>query len=159
MPSRASLLIFLLLLLWASPAYALKHVSPPGNAAVGEYQEDVPSADGAVPVGAVPIDSSAEPALPRSVLTRLNHDGATGRDAAQLAERTAPQALGEVQQSPSATGGNQSTPPPTTGFLGQLAMAAVGGGGLGLLLPVAILACLGAATGMLIARRRSRRGT
>jgi hypothetical protein len=182
MMRRASLAAIAMLFLYGSPAQALtRHVSPPGNSGVSEYQEDVPSAGGSVPVVTLPSNLAGRPVLPHGVVQQLDRAGATGRALASFVDRTSPAALGEVTQAPSSgasTGSHRSgssrpggavatrpgtagaapavSVPPVSSVSEQLARAVVGGGGggLGLLLPVILAACLGAAVATLLARRR-----
>jgi hypothetical protein len=187
MMRRASLAAIAVLFLYGSPAQALtQHVSPPGNSGVSEYQEDVPSAGGSVPVIKLPSNPRGHQVLPHSVVQQLDRAGATGRAVAAFVDRTAPAALGEVSQAPSsgtrtgahrsgssrpggagasrpgAAGANPAASVKVSGGSsvgGQLAAAVIGGsgGGLGLLLPVILAALLGGAlTALLLRRRRPR---
>jgi len=161
MMTRASLVAIAVLFLYGSPADALTHVAPPGNSGASQYQEDVPSAGGAVPVKTLPRAGNAGQALPDSVVTQLNRDGASGRAAAQLANRTAPAAVG-VSRAPSVNNAraHSGTNAPAASSPGsQITGAVIGGsgGGLGLLLPGALAGFLIVAIAIVLARRRSRR--
>jgi len=176
MMTRASLFAVAVLLLYGSPAHALTHVAPPGNSGASQYQEDVPSAAGAVPVTKLPSAVNAGQAVPHSVVTQLDHDGAAGHAAAQLANRTAPTAT-SVHASHSGTnapatssGGPPSGGSPPRGGSpsggespsspgSQITGAVIGGtgGGLGLLLPVALAGFLIVAIAIVLARRRRAR--
>src|ERR1700676_4305369 len=92
--SRASVFAIAVLFLYGSPAQALTRVAPPGNAGATQYQEDVPSAAGAIPVTSVPSAPTTSQVLPHSVVTQLDRSGAAGHALAQLANRTAPAAAG-----------------------------------------------------------------
>jgi hypothetical protein len=170
MMRRTSLLAIAVLFLYGAPAYALTHVAPPGNAGVGEYQEDIPTAGGSVPVSKLsgaPTGVSGHPVLPHGVVVKLNRAGATGRAVAQFADRTAPSVLSVVRKSASVgrpsgsvaspSGHAPSSAPTSDG--GQVAAAIVAGkgGGLGLLLPLLLAASLGAAAAAVILRRRRAR--
>src|SRR5579871_4867605 len=212
---RASLFAIGVLFLYGSPAYALKHVAPPGNSGASQYQEDVPSAGGGVPINDLPSNAGTQTttpsntsqgtttppstgtqttppssgtqtttapsatttartksaaAVPSSVLRSLERAGAAGRQAAELAERTAPSVVGiasthgtssERSTGGSTAGGARSigARQGSTSALGdQLATAVVGGGGggLGVLLPLVLGASLLCAVGVTIGRRRRR---
>jgi hypothetical protein len=158
MMSRASLVAIAVLFLYGSPADALTHVAPPGNSGASQYQEDVPSAGGAVPVKTLPRASSAAQALPQTVVTQLNHDGSSGRAAAQLADRTAPAAVRVSGSLPDRNvPAHSSTNAPAASSPGsQITGAVIGGsgGGLGLLLPAALAGFLIVAIAIVLARRR-----
>jgi len=164
MMTRASLFAIAVLFLYGSAAHALTHVAPPGNSGASQYQEDVPSAAGAVPVTklpSVPSGGGASQALPQSVVTQLNRDGSSGRAAAQLANRTAPAAV-TVRRSHSGSKvrPHPSTNTPAASSVGtQIAGAVVGGsgGGLGLALPGALAGFLIVAIAIVLARRRRTR--
>jgi hypothetical protein len=201
MTTRASLFAIAVLFLYGSPAQARTHVSPPGNSGASQYQEDVPSAGGGVPVTDLPAKavpaapasttptattpSSTRPAgttpatatpagttpsstrvanLPTRVLRSLARAGRTGRQAAALADRTAPSVVGIADSHRGATTGSN---PPAGGVVaeqdggaggvgGQVASAVVGGGGggLGVLLPLVLGASLVGAVAVVLARRR-----
>ena len=150
MMTRASLVAMAVLFLYGSPAHALTHVAPPGNSGVSQYQEDVPSAAGAVPVTKLPSAGNAGQALPHSVVTQLDRAGTSGRAAAQLANRTAPATVG-VRGSHS--GANA---PAASSVGGQISGAVIGGsgGGLGLLLPLALVGFLIVAIAIVLVRHR-----
>jgi len=168
MMTRASLFAIAVLFLYGSAANALTHVAPPGNSGATQYQEDVPSAAGAVPVtklASEPSGGEASQALPHSVVTQLNHDGSSGRALVQLANRTAPTAV-TVRRSHSRNKvrphSNTNTPvvsPVVSGVGSQIAGAVVGGGGggLGLALPGALAGFLVVAIAIVLARRRRTR--
>jgi hypothetical protein len=170
MMTRASLFAIAVLFLYGSAANALTHVTPPGNSGATQYQEDVPSAAGAVPVTKLASEPSsggeASQALPHSVVTQLNHDGSSGRALVQLANRTAPTAV-TVRRSHSRNKvrphSNTNTPvvstPVVSGVGSQIAGAVVGGsgGGLGLALPGALAGFLVVAIAIVLARRRRTR--
>lgn len=180
-----------MLFLYGSPAYALTHVAPPGNSGASQYQEDVPSAGGSVPITDLPstptpaasattttpaatttgttptrtttTSTATTPvaAVPAHVLRSLERAGRAGRQAAALADRTAPSVVGIADVTHARTpaslplheGGGGA------GVSGQVASAVVGGqgGGLGLVLPLALGASLLAAVAFFVLRRR--RGT
>ena len=161
MMTRASLVAMAVLFLYGSPAHALTRVAPPGNSGASQYQEDVPSAGGGVPVTNLPSTTIAPQVLPPSVVTQLDHSGTTGRAVAALANRTAPVAVG-VNGSHSGAGapatpneGRASSP------ASQIEDAVVvgGGGGLGLLLPLALAGSLivAVAVAIVLARRNRTR--
>ena len=154
MMSRASLVALAVLFLYGTPAHALTRVSPPGNAGASQYQEDVPSAGGGVPVTNLP-PSGTPKALPHTVVNKLDHAGAAGRAALNLAERTAPHVVRRGHPAPSAS----VDVPPAASIGSQLGGAVVGGrgGGLGLLLPVVLGGSLAVALAAAPTRRRRTR--
>ena len=164
MMTRASLFAIAVLFLYGSAAHALTHVAPPGNSGASQYQEDVPSASGAVPVTKLPSAPSGgdtSQALPHSVVAQLNHDGTSGRAVVQLANRTAPTAVA-VRRSHSGSTGRapSSVNTPAASSVGSQITGAVvggGGGGLGLLLPGALAGFLVVAIAIVLARRRRTR--
>jgi hypothetical protein len=169
MMTRASLVAIAVLFLYGAPAHALTpptRVAPPGNAGATQYQEDVPSAAGAVPVTSVPSTPTTSQVLPHSVVTQLDHSGAAGRAVAQLANRTAPAAVGvptsnAAKPTAGGAGGSHSgSHAGATSSVGSRLSAAViggGGGGLGLLLPAALAGSLIVAIAVVLARRRRTR--
>ena len=164
MMTRASLFAIAVLFLYGSAAHALTHVAPPGNSGVSQYQEDVPSAAGAVPVtklASAPSGGKASQALPPSVVTQLNHDGSSGRALVQLANRTAPTAVAvRRSHSGSQSRSHSSVNTPTAPSVGsQVAGAVVGGsgGGLGPALPGALAGFLIVAIAIVLARRKRTR--
>jgi len=161
MMSRASLVAIAVLFLYASPADALTRVAPPGNSGASQYQEDVPSAGGAVPVKTLPPADNAGQALPHIVVNQLNRDGAPGRAAAELANRTAPAAVGvSGSSSDSNARAHSGTSAPAASSPGsQITGAVIGGsgGGLGLVLPAALAGFLILAIAIVLVRRRRTR--
>jgi hypothetical protein len=113
----------------------------------------------------LPAAGNAGQALPRSVVTQLDLAGTSGRAAAQLANRTAPAAVG-VRRShsstnlPAARGSHSDTNARATPNVGSQITGAViggGGGGLGLVLPGALAGSLIVAIAIALARRRRTR--
>jgi hypothetical protein len=159
MMSRASLFAIAVLFLYGAPAYALTRVAPPGNSGASQYQEDVPSATGGVPVTNLPAGGTQQP-LPHGVVTQLDRSGAAGRAAAQLADRTAPPVVRRRSTAPGSqpTGGSSvaAGAPEATSVGNQLAGAVIGGsgGGLGVLLPVMLAGSLALAVALVLVRRR-----
>jgi hypothetical protein len=186
MRTRASLFAIAVLFLYGSPAYALTHVAPPGNSGASQYQEDVPSAGGSVPITDLPstptpaasattttpaatttgttptrtttTSTATTPvaAVPAHVLRSLERAGRAGRQAAALADRTAPSVVGIADVTHSRTPTLLPRAGGGAGVSGQVASAVVGGqgGGLGLVLPLALGASLLAAIAFFVLRRR-----
>jgi hypothetical protein len=159
MMTRASLVAMAVLFLYGSPADALTHVAPPGNSGASQYQEDVPSAGGGVPVTNLPSTTTTPQVLPPSVVTQLDHSGTAGRAVAQLVNRTAPPTArvhgshsGKGAPVTSSAGGPSSVGNQITG-----AVVGGGGGGLGLLLPLALAGSLIVAIAIVLVRRRRTR--
>jgi hypothetical protein len=162
MMSRASLAAIAVLFLYGAPADALTKVAPPGNAGATQYQEDVPSAGGGVPVTNLPTSRPpGAAAVPHRVTVALDHAGTAGRATAQLAGRTAPAARGSGQRgSPTASGHPGASagsglprPESVTALLGDSVFGG-SGGGLGPILPIVIFGSLSATLALILMRRR-----
>jgi hypothetical protein len=126
--------------------------APPGNSAIDEYLETVPGATGDVRPGA-PTDSGALPSAQRAALERLGPDG---RLLADIVEATGGK--------PAANGKQGATAAPAAAEeggrspLAATVTAALGGddeSGLGLALPLLLLASLAGAIALAILWRRS----
>jgi hypothetical protein len=160
MMSRASLFAIAVLFLYGAPAYALTRVAPPGNSGATQYQENVPSATGGVPVTNLPAAGGTSHPLPHGVVTQLDRAGAAGRAAAQLADRTAPPVVRHRSTTPGGeSSGGSSVPavaPQSPSVGSQIAGAVIGGsgGGLGLLLPVVLAGSLALAVAVVLVRRK-----
>lgn len=150
-------------------------VYPPGNSGVSQYDEDLPTVHGAKPTSSVVVptntggsggtgsgtaggtggstgsaSASGEAVIPTAVVKRLYHEGNAGKAAAALAEATA--------QAPASSGKPatpQSPKAPATSVIDALS-GSTGGGGLGTLLPVLLIAALVIVSAVgLFQRRRS----
>jgi hypothetical protein len=144
------------IVLYGSPAFALtpnkQTVSPPGNSAVGEYVEDVPTAGGGRPVPSAQSLSGHRGALTAPVAHRLAAAGANGRRTASLAEGTAPSS-GASRQAAVTYG--RLLNKDAGGVIGSLTRLVTGGdGGLGVLLPILLAACVVVGAGVAVSRRR-----
>ncbi len=153
--SVVGLLVSLVLVLPASAVAAKGTIAPPGNSGVSQYQENVPTAKGNQPSNTIGPGGSGGPgssggALSPSTVRGLDHQGSAGRNAAALAEATAPRAARPVKK---IFGDPGSSP------VGSIVKALTGssnGGGLGPLLPIILIASLlGAAALALLRRRRA----
>jgi hypothetical protein len=173
-------LALLLVLGLAAPALA-KHtvLVPPGNSGASQYVETVPTAGGGRPSGSIHPGGPGSGATGKggpispATLRQLNAQGPAGRAAAALAEATAPNhpqpaASGHVdatapgdaepaaaarvaRQSPVAAGGGAS---PASSVVKALTGSS-GTGGLGLLLPILLIATLFGVTLIAVLRRRT----
>jgi hypothetical protein len=151
-------------------------LAPPGNPAVTEYLEDVPSAGGAAPPGGG--DKPTHP-LSAGQTKQLNHLGATGKLLVNVDKATAPQATASstivakhttVHSATHPVAGHHSQPAPeaktdpkvfsgsSSGSVSAVISAATGqgGGGSGILLPILIAGGL-LLVGLSVARRRRAR--
>lgn len=151
----ASLLISLLL----SPGANARRrtLVPPGNSAVSEYVESIPTANGGRPTVTVnPGGAPARSGVISSAAQRaFGLQGAEGRSAAALANATAPrgQRAGHPSSSPPAASGESGGGP-----LGTLAKTLAGAstqGGLGLLLPVTLIVIALGGGALALWRRRA----
>lgn len=141
-------------------ASAVKRV-PPGLSAANQYTETLPAPGGNVPSQ----DAGDDGRTPDEVLgddnaERLEALGPEGRAAAELAAATAPQPAG--QRAPGRGTGDGGLPGGSSG-LGEVLRQVTGtsgSGGMGLLLPLAIVAALAGSLVFLAIRRRTgpRRG-
>lgn len=150
-------------LVLAGGATAQQTVAPPGNSGVDQYFETLPAAGGNVgvhPPAPVSPPSGAGGGAASAGLARLGRDG---RAAAALAAATRPaRAAGggpAVGSTPVAGAGFAPAPQaatassPVIGLLGGS-----DGGGLGPLLPIALIGALVAAVALALGRRRRARG-
>ena len=173
--------ILIILLIPAAAGARVRTVAPPGNSAVNQYVESVPTAGGGRPTGTIHAGGSAGsggsgPVAP-STQHALAQQGADGLAAAALARATAPAAGASPSNRASSTGsggtsgaGTHSIPRaggaglhPSTGSAGggSSGVAAVlktltgssSHGGLGLLLPL-ILIVTAIGSGVFALRRR-----
>jgi hypothetical protein len=148
---RAFAITLLLMLLLPSAALAAPHTNaPPGNSGVDEYLEAIPNPTGSQPARHLSQQGGSASTLPHAVAQKLNALGADGRAVAGLVAATAPKQTSEQPSASTSTGqptgsAAPQTAPPSGGApaIGKAAADTVdGGGGLGLLLPIAIGAIL-----------------
>ena len=125
--------------------------APPGNSAIDEYLETIPSASGSVrPRGPGGGSAALTPALRR----RLDRLGPDGQTLARLVASTSPAAAKAPARREVAAATSASRSP-----AGALIAAATGqddGGGLGPVLPAILLASLVAAGAAVVVRARRR---
>jgi hypothetical protein len=163
------LLIGLLLAL-AVPASALarqpvRTVAPPGNSGVSQYLETIPTAKGNRPSVSVvpgggqgPGSSGGSSALSSSTQRALDQHGSAGRQAAALADATAPSVAPRTSNSHGAkraavpSGASAATVAPPAAVL-KAVTGSSAHGGLGALLPV-LLTVIALGGGALALRRR-----
>jgi hypothetical protein len=123
-------------LLWGAGAAAHAHiptVAPPGNSATGEYVEDIPSANGSVPVPNAHGFQAQPGVLSHAVARKLDAFGRNGRRTALVAEATAP--TGRASRSSSALAAKLLRGP-SGSAIGTLATSLTSGNGL---LPLVLL--------------------
>jgi hypothetical protein len=157
-----SVLVVCALALVLPPAAGAQETNaPPGNSAIDEYLETVPSASGNRP-SAGPRSAQDDRPVPTAAARALRGRGAEGRAVAELVrsspasrrDRGGGDAAGRPAPSPVAEPRGDSP-------LGSVARAVGGGGdagGMGPVLPVILLgglAALGAVLAVRLARRRS----
>jgi hypothetical protein len=152
------LLATLAVLALAGPSPALAQSTqtnaPPGNSAIDEYLESVPSAGGNTPTAAIVHDRSQT--LGGRAGRSLRASGADGRRLAQIVAATAPRKAIEA-----GNGGTTAAPSADTAKgrspLGSVADAVLkgsgGGSGMGAVFPILLIG-LAAATVVLGLRRR-----
>lgn len=159
----AILLSFLLLAAGAPVAGAATTVAPPGQSAIDEYLETIPSDGGNTAAGgsagkptpAAGVRSTA--VVPARTLLALRSRGADGRAAASLAVAAAPppaarRGLGSSAPGVIAVKGERAG----GGALSTLTSAVTGtkGGGSGALLPILLILIVLAGVGVGVLRRR-----
>jgi hypothetical protein len=90
---KAAILAVVLLMAVPSAASArVRKFAPPGNSAINQYVENVPTAGGGRPTGTIKKGGGGggSGVLSKAIQGALAHDGANGRAAAALASATAP---------------------------------------------------------------------
>lgn len=163
----AAWLIACLLVLPATATAEPYNVVPSDNSAADQYAETFPGADGdhRPPTSGDSKQRAGHgnPALPAGVTDALSKLGPSGEATAQVLERTAVRIGGDVSsgQSPrssdpapirsdSAKRAAADLGPETSGFIGSF--AGLTGGGLGILVPLSLLAIAVAAVAALVRR-------
>lgn len=162
----------------AAPSLAqarVQKIAPPGNSGVNQYLETVPTAGGGQPTSTVhPVaggvsgprgpggtaGSSGGGAIAAPTQRALASDGPTGVAAAALAKATAPRSPRSTthsrnagaNSSVSAAPGNEGSSPQTSVL--KTLTGATSGGGLGPLLPIALIGSVLAAAVVTLVRRR-----
>lgn len=129
--------------------------APPGLSAADEYLETVPNAGGNGTVGNGQRPNGDDPkvaaaikaALPAATIKALGRKGDSGKDAAALAGRTAPRDdSNRIRLKPSAPSGPLAA-------AGRIVTGS-GGGGMGVLFPLLLMAGTLAVAGAALWRRR-----
>jgi hypothetical protein len=139
-----------------SPALAKKTVAPPGVSGASQYQEDVPTASGSEPLTNVK-PGSGKGTLPTPVAKQLGSDGAAGRAAAAVAEATAPakHARPAPRRHRTPTDVIALTASGSGAISGVAASLSGSRGGMGVLLPIVLVASALAVALTAWRRRRS----
>jgi hypothetical protein len=163
----------------AAPSLAqarVHKIAPPGNSGVGQYVETVPTADGGQPTNTVHpggvggsggrggtgrgAGSTGGGVIGSSTQRALAKQGPTGDATAALAQATAPRAArpasasghGRATASGSPTSAGQGSSPSTSVL--KALTGSSSGGGLGPLLPIALIGSVLAAALLTLVRRR-----
>lgn len=157
----AAILLTALVVAAATPAaQAARTIAPPGQSAIDEYLETVPSDSGNTPVDGTGPSGKPAPTttpgrlLPKQTVAALRRSGADGRAAAVLAAATAPAGAtrtGQVGRTVIGTPDRASA-----GVLSALAsgVTGTGKGGSGSPLPAVLIAVvLGGFVAVLVRRR------
>ena len=163
----------------AAPSLAqarVHKIAPPGNSGVGQYVETVPTADGGQPTNTVHPGgvggsggrggtgrgpgATGGGAIAASTQRALAKQGPTGDATAALAAATAPSRTRPAARSGDARSTSSGSPSfagqgssPSTSVLKALA-GSTSGGGLGPLLPIALIGSVLAAAVLTLVRRR-----
>jgi hypothetical protein len=135
---RASLAACVLVCVVAPTASGkTRYLIPPGDSAISQYTEVVPAGGGSTPAGQIP--SAPLGTLPPAAALSLRGSGAAGSHLSKFVGATAPRVSHSPSRSSTPTVGGPSA-------LGSLLHSVGGsGGGMGLILPLILLACLLAA--------------
>jgi hypothetical protein len=140
----------------ALPAVAgAKHVVliPPGNSALSQYVETVPTAHGGQPAGTImPRGPGGSGGIPSSTLRALASSGPTGRSAAAAFSATAPAARhkhARVRAADLSASGSSPLDAVIRALTGSSSS-----GGMGALLPILLAGILVVLSGVLVLRRR-----
>jgi hypothetical protein len=161
MPRALSALVVLMLIIAPSTAIARPPTNaPPGNSAIDEYLETVPSATGDQRPGTPGAGGGVLAPAQRQRLERLGPDG---RALANAVDATATAPPRKAMPVPPAVEGRSPLPVPPAvdgrSPLSAVVVAAAGhddGGGMGLVLPAILLATLLGVIALVVLRRRSR---
>ena len=157
-------LALIVLLLPAAASARLRTIAPPGDSAVSQYVESVPTAKGKSPTSSLGDQPGA---LTPSQSQALDRAGPDGRTLAAVVDATSPPASGAHRsgshEASSGSGAGGTFPSGAISGKGArspvssvLAAATGSGGGMGLLLPVLMAAAaLGVAVLALLRRRRT----
>jgi len=151
------LLVLVSLVLPASALAKVRTIAPPGNSGVSQYQEDVPTAKGnrptntITPSGGTHGGGSSGGTISTSTLRALDKQGAAGRQAAALAQATAP---GSAHPSKSGGANANAGSSPVSSVVKALTGSS-SGGGLGPLLPIILIVSLLGAAAIALLRRRA----
>jgi hypothetical protein len=143
--------------------------APPGNAGIQQYFDPLPSSGGDVAApGVSGAGAGANGSLPAGLRHRLARQGAAGAAVARLiaanpvaSSRPTGRASGRGSSSSTGSAGKLAPLPLTAaprGGLSQLLDAAVtgtGAGGVGILLPLVLVAALGVVIAGVVRRRRT----
>jgi hypothetical protein len=144
------------LVLLAVPAGAAAQApqtnAPPGNSAIDEYLETVPSASGNQVPSAPGAAGSAgnRGGLTPAQRTKLERLGPDGKALANAVDATAPPSA--TKSSKQIDGGNGRSP---ISAVFDAATGSDGGGGMGVVLPIILLASLLGVIALVVLRRRS----
>jgi hypothetical protein len=142
---------------------AAQPLVPPGNSAVNQYTETFPTAKGAAKTrkGGKRVNRSPAKVLGTDNARRLQAEGGVGREVAAVVAATAPTATApsatQPDRAPRDSGSNGAGPSGSSGF-GEVIAQATGSsdsGGLGIVLPLLILAAI-AASAIYFWRQRRR---
>jgi hypothetical protein len=161
----ATVVALLALLVPAAASARARKYAPPGNSAISQYVESVPTAGGGRPSGTIHTRGAAgSSALSPATQRAFSRQGADGKAAAALANATAPAARRNAsagqRQSPaaSASSGGSANESPLDSLL-RTATGASSRGGLGAWLPaILIVATLGGGA-LALRRGLARRST
>ena len=144
-------------------ARGFKTIAPPGDSAVSQYVEVVPTAAGGTPAGSGAPQTGALTPAQRQALAQA---GQQGQNLAAIVEATAPPAARRSTGKPGQTGapaGTAAAPAanlsaggaPSSAALLAAAVTGGGNGGLGVFLPGIMLAGVVAVIARLVFRRRA----
>lgn len=122
-----------------------RYLTPPGDSAISQYTEVVPAGGGSTPVGQIP--STPLGTLPPAAARALRGSGTARSSLSKFVGATAPRVSHASSGSSTPAVGGSST-------LGSLLHSVGGsGGGMGVVLPLILVACLLAAATVIWRRR------
>ena len=144
-----SVLVALALVALPSAASAQATTAPPGNSAIDEYLETVPSATGNQRPGTPGTGGKNDSVLTKAERTKLEQLGPDGKALADAIDATAPPAAKPGQKLDESAGAGRSP-------IGAVLEAVTGtgsGGGMGIFLPLILLASLLGVIALALRRR------
>jgi hypothetical protein len=146
----SALVVLVLALPAGATAQSQQTNAPPGNSAIDEYLETVPSATGNQRPGAAGPAGSGGGGLTPAQRAKLDRLGPDGKALANAVDATAPPTATKTSRQIDSENGRS---PISAVF--DAATGSNGGGGMGIVLPIILLASLLGVIALVVLRRRS----